>query len=78
MAQYKYREHLIQSSSAAFDTRHAPGTVASNPGIYRCPACGDEIAVAKGNRLPPQNHHEHEPGVGKVEWQLLVFAEQSK
>jgi len=78
MAQYKYREHLIQSSSAAFDTRHAPGTTVANPGIYRCPACGDEIAVAKGKTLPSLDHHQHQPGQGKFEWQLLVYAEQSR
>jgi len=78
MAQYKYREHLIHASSAAFDTRHAPGTVASNPGIYRCPGCGEEVTVLRGQRLPPADHHQHDPKLGKVEWQLLVYAEQRK
>lgn len=78
MAQYKYREHLHLDSSAAFDTRHAPGTTAKNPGIYRCAACGEEIPVGKGHLLPAQNHHAHEQGLGKIEWQLLVFAQQSK
>lgn len=76
MAQYKYREHLIHSSTAAFDTRHAPGTIASNGGIYRCAVCGEEILVCKGQRLPAETHHPHEPKLGKIEWQLLVFAEQ--
>ncbi|HUP59647.1 MAG TPA: hypothetical protein VNA69_04430 [Thermoanaerobaculia bacterium] len=78
MAHYKYRAHLTQSDSAAFDTRHAPGTTTQNPGIYRCAGCGDEIAIAKGHKLPPQNHHQHEPHQKKIEWQLLVFAEQSR
>ena len=78
MAQYKERQVLIQSTSAAFDTRHAPGTRVENPGIYRCRGCGEEIAMAKHTKLPPQSHHEHEAGVGKVEWQLIVFAEQTK
>ena len=78
MAQYKYREHLVQSSNSAFDTRHAPGTMASNPGIYRCVACGEEIAVPRRTILPADNHHKHEPGQGKVEWQMLVYAQQSK
>ena len=76
MAQYKYGEHLNHSDHSAYDTKHAPGNVAENAGIYRCAACGDEIGIAKGHKLPPQNHHQHASGVGKIEWQLLVFAQQ--
>ncbi len=76
MAQYKYGQHLKQADNSAYDARHAPGSVAANPGIYRCVACGDEIAIAKGHTLPPQNHHQHNPSAGKIEWQLLVFAQQ--
>ena len=78
MAQYKYREHLMQTSIAAFDTRHAPGTKAQNAGIYRCTGCGDEVAIVRGQMLPPLSRHQHEPGQRKVEWQLLVFAEARK
>ena len=77
MAQYKYRDNVIQSSNAAFDTRHAPCTVASNPGIYRCVVCGEEIVRGKGRTLPPADHHPHAQGQPKIEWQLLVYAEQS-
>ena len=78
MAQYKYGDKLVQSTSEAYDTRHAPGSEATNAGIYRCVACGDEIGIAKGHTLPPQNHHQHAVSVGKIEWQLLVFAQQKK
>jgi len=78
MAQYKYRDNVIQSSSAAFDTRHAPGTIASNPGIYRCAVCGEEIVVRRGRALPQADHHSHQQGQPKIEWQMLVYAEQSK
>ena len=76
MAQFKYGQRLNQSDNAAYDERHAPGTEARNAGIYRCAACGDEIGIAKGHTLPPQNHHQHAPGVGRIEWQLLVYAQQ--
>jgi hypothetical protein len=76
MAQYKYGQHLKQKDHSAYDTKYSPGQEAINPGIYRCVACGDEIAIAKGHTLPPQNHHQHKPGAGKIEWQLLVFAQQ--
>jgi hypothetical protein len=76
MAQYKYSHHLHQGDSAEYDSTCPPGSEAANAGIYRCVACGDEIGIAKGHTLPPQNHHQHAPGLGKVEWQLLVFAQQ--
>jgi len=78
VAQYKYREALMQTSNAAFDTRHAPGTTVQNTGIYRCAGCGDEIAISKGQTLPTLTRHQHEPGQRKVEWQMLVFAEVRK
>ena len=77
MAQYKYGQHLKYSEHSAYDTRHSPGSIAPNAGIYRCAACGDEIGIAKGHTLPPQNHHQHASGIGKIEWQLLVFAQSS-
>jgi hypothetical protein len=76
MAQYRQGQYLTKSDSTAFDTKHAPGSNASNPGIYRCAGCGDEIGIAKGHTLPPQNHHQHPSSAAKVEWQLLVLAQQ--
>jgi len=78
MAQYKYGQYLTKSDNNAYDTKHAPGSEATNAGIYRCVACGDEIGIAKGHKLPPQNHHQHASGLGNIEWQLLVFAQSKK
>jgi hypothetical protein len=75
MAQYKYPQNLTQSTAAAFDTRYAPGTKIENPGIYRCVSCGEEILLHRRQKLPPQDHHAHNRGEGKIEWQLLVFAQ---
>lgn len=75
MAEYKYKENLSQSSSAAFDTRYAPGSRIENAGIYRCTACGDEIALPKKQPLPD---HKHAAEEGKVEWKLLVYAQPNK
>jgi hypothetical protein len=77
VAQYKYGQYLHQSDHEAYDTLYSPGDMAPNAGIYRCVVCGDEIGIAKGHTLPPQNHHQHDPGQGKIQWKLLVFA-QSK
>jgi len=76
MAQYKYGNRLQQNDHAEFDRRYSPGAEAINAGIYRCAGCGDEIGIAKGHRLPPQNHHQHSVTQGAIEWQLLVFAQQ--
>lgn len=78
MAQYKYEKFLRQSDHEAYDSLHDPGAEAENAGIYRCSACGDEIGIAKGHKLPPQNHHQHAPGLGKIQWQLIVFAQSKK
>jgi hypothetical protein len=78
MASYKHGKYLTENSHEEFDKKHAPGSAAYNPGIYRCVACGDEIGIAKGHTLPPQNHHQHAAGLGKIEWQLLVFAVSKK
>ncbi len=76
MALYKHGNHLIQVQDNAFDTTHAPGTEALHPGIYRCTSCGDEIAIAGGHVLPPQNHRQHNPANGPIKWQLLVYPVQ--
>jgi hypothetical protein len=78
VASYKYGKYLTASDHEEFDKKHAPGTEAYNAGIYHCVVCGDEIGIAKGHTLPPQNHHQHAPGLGKIEWQLLVFAASKK
>lgn len=76
MALCKQMQRVIASSDEAFDKKHAPGSSAPHPGIYRCTACGDEIAIAGGHTLPPQNHRQHNPNAGKIEWQLLVYPQQ--
>jgi len=78
MALYKYAQRLAQSQDAAFDSVHAPGAAAQHPGIYRCTNCGDEIAIAGGHILPPQNHRQHNPMKGPINWQLLVYPVQER
>lgn len=75
MALYKNGNLLIQSVDAAFDATHRPGIAAPHPGIYRCTACGDEIAIAAGHTLPPQNHRQHPQGSGAITWQLILYAQ---
>jgi hypothetical protein len=72
MALYKYSQLIASSTDAAFDELSNPSTPAPWPGIYRCEACGHEIAIAQGHTLPPQNHHQHKPGQGAIRWRLTV------
>lgn len=74
MALYKYGQFLQSNQHQEFDNSHAPGAQTQNPGIYRCTGCGDEIGIAKGHTLPPQNHHQHAQGEGAIRWQLTVCA----
>lgn len=75
MALYKYSQHLQTSSHEAFDTEHNPGIAAPLPGIYQCTNCGDEIAIAGGHTLPPQNHRQHTT-TRPIKWKLIVYAVQ--
>lgn len=74
MARYKYEKFLTKVDVSVYDELHEPGTAAPNPGIYRCISCGDEIAIAGGHTLPPQNHRQHDPAKGKIKWQLIVYS----
>jgi hypothetical protein len=76
MALYKNGNGLTHSQDNAFDSTHSPGTAAPHPGIYKCTSCGDEIAIAGGHTLPPQNHRQHNPDSGRIAWQLLVYPVQ--
>lgn len=75
MATYQEGQHLTHLKHAAFDTEYSPGFIGLFSGIYRCVACGDEIAANKGNPLPPQNKHQHQTNA-QIKWRLLVFAQQ--
>jgi len=34
--------------------------------------------MGKGRTLPGPDHHPHVQGQPKIEWQMIVYAEQSK
>ncbi len=74
MALYKYNKFLQLNQHANFETLRSPGDDAPDAGIYRCETCGHEIGIAKGHKLPPQNHHQHTLGAGPIRWRLIVAA----
>ncbi len=73
MVLYKHG-FFIKSEDPAFDKTHSPGEQVPHSGIYRCTGCGREIAsnATNGDRFPPQNHHQHNPGQGNILWQLVA------
>ncbi|ELY4518837.1 protein L [Cronobacter muytjensii] len=75
MALYKYSQYLQTSTHEAFDKEHSPGVPAPVPGIYKCTNCGDEIAIAGGHTLPPQNHKQHST-TKPIKWKLIVYPVQ--
>jgi len=75
MAIYKYDTHLHQYSGInndEFDKLYEPGNKSSWSGIYRCTVCGHEAVHTNDKPLPPQNHHQHKAGLGKIQWKLVV------
>jgi len=75
MALYKDGNLLAQSQHEAFDAIVEPGHSTPNSGIYRCEGCGNEVAVNKGNPMPPQNHHQHSQQQGRIRWKMAVYAQ---
>ena len=77
MAGYKYDKFLVKQDHAAYDSISQPGVAAPSAGIYRCTVCGHEIGIAQGHTLPAQTHAKHDPKAGKIQWQLIVFAQHN-
>lgn len=71
MAVYKYNRYLEQSQHQAFDKLWKPGEQPNYSGIFRCEACGANVACNAGNPLPPQNHAQHHSGAD-IRWRLIV------
>lgn len=75
MAFYNDPVYFVRSHNQEFSVLHPPGTIVANSGIYRCEACGDEIAANKSQPLPPQNHHQHSAQQGKILWRLIACSQ---
>ena len=78
MAQYKHGNFLHKSDHSEYDKKYSPWYRSAKSRHLPMRLLRDEIGIAKGHVLPPQNHHQHAPGAGKIEWQLVVFAQQRK
>ena len=65
---------ITDGAGDAFAYKIRPGVENVHHGIFRCEACGREIALPVGHKAPPQNTHQHPSGIGDVDWRLLVVA----
>jgi hypothetical protein len=72
MAYYKYPQLFTHLQSDEFDTLREPGSPAGWSGIYKCEGCGKEAVSTAGHPLPPQNHHQHTLGQGRIRWRIIV------
>lgn len=72
MVLYKSIDLIQHSALPVFDQIFQPGERTPHSGIYRCTVCGKEDVSTGGHPLPPQNHHQHNPGQVSIKWQLVV------
>jgi hypothetical protein len=72
MAQFKYLYFLALTSDRRFDHISAASVAAPHTGIFRCHACGREVAANKGDLLPAGNDHAHTDSMGPIRWRLAV------
>jgi hypothetical protein len=66
---------IANTGTEAFDTIYSPGEPPAHSGIFRCKGCGREVVAEKLRKLPPQDHHQHSPQQGSIQWRLSVFAQ---
>jgi len=62
----------IDGSNEWWKNTYGPGDEVPVSGIYRCLGCKREVTSNKGDRFPPQNHHQHSTSQGAVRWKLNV------
>jgi hypothetical protein len=74
MALFKYPQFMSLTEDGNFDILREPGSDSPDGGVYRCVSCGHEIGIARGQRLPPQNHHHHALGLAPIRWRLIAAA----
>lgn len=78
MPYYKDAIYLHESRAQAFDHVLTPGFRTPFSGIYRCEGCGFEIASARGQPLPADDHRGHVTSQGAIRWRLVAQATHEK
>jgi hypothetical protein len=62
----------VDGSKEWWTTEYDPGDEVPVSGIYRCLGCNREVTSNYKDPFPPQNHHQHSAGQGKIRWKLNV------
>lgn len=76
MALYKNASDLKQNTSwDGWNTKYSPSEEVPHSGIYKCTGCKKEVTSNKGDKFPPQNHHQHGNGQGSIQWQMIVYTD---
>ena len=67
----KFLEETQEPEGSVWRKLYHPSNECPASGIYRCVNCGDEVTSNKGDKLPPQNHAQHD-SANKILWELIV------
>lgn len=62
----------VAGDGSHWTTIYNPSEAVPVSGIYKCLGCKKEITSNKGDKFPPQNHHQHSTAQGKIQWKLNV------
>ena len=54
---------------------YSPSDQVPHSGIYKCTGCNKEITSNKGDKFPPQNHHQHGPNLSSIRWKIIIFTD---
>lgn len=63
----------ITNPSETWGKIFGPADTVPASGIYRCIGCKKEVTSNKGDKFPPQNHHQHSAAAGEVRWKMNVW-----
>lgn len=62
----------VDATKSWWTTTYEPGDTVPVSGIYICLGCNREVTSNESDPFPPQNHHQHTQGQGRIRWKLNV------
>lgn len=76
MALYNDSKFLTHNTEwVGWKSKYSPAEIVPHSGIYRCTGCKKEVTSNKGDKFPPQNHHQHGTNQGSIQWQMIVYTD---